>query len=289
MSSHLLSAPTAQICSGKLAISDCRNLHCSPLDVSVNRWLDGTFFLDFLSSSNSTPKATYVCYLCFSSGTKKSGRTYTQVRMYTQAWACLQSYEQLFIFKLECVFEGWGDKKATSAKGVVHTEASSVLSHLPASPLGIRYSSAFLSSPTELPPCPLPQACLTRKSSHSSKAWDEHLHWPRRSEAEGDISGPLHDHFSTLYFGLERHWVSLSQMPSSVWGLLKDPLVYCLSLLNTDDEMVGETRGLVMLVPDDRRCRRSVCHFSTCMWPKLLHRQHLGIREQLLQFFLKEW
>lgn len=211
---------------------------------------------------------------------------------HTHRYGCTHRRGPAFRVMSSYLFLSWSvflRDEGTSAKGVVHTEASSVLSHLPASPLGIRYSSAFLSSPTELPPCPLPQACLARKSSHSSKAWDEHLHWPRRSEAEGDISGPLHDHFSTLYFGLERHWVSLSQMPSSVWGLLKDPLVYCLSLLNTDDEMVGETRGLVMLVPDDRRCRRSVCHFSTCMWPKLLHRQHLGIREQLLQFFLKEW
>lgn len=74
--------------------------------------------------------------------------------------------------------------------------------------------------------------------------------------------------------------VCVSQMPSSVFrspegssGLL------CLSLLNTDDNVVDETGDLIILAPGDMRCRQYVCNFSAYMWPKHFHRQPLENRE----------
>lgn len=95
-----------------------------------------------------------------------------------------------------------------------------------------------------------------------------------------------HNHLSTLHFAVELHWFSLSQMPSSVHVSPKvsSGLLY-LSLLNTDNKMVDETRGLVTLVPRDTRCRQYMCNFSTCTWPKHCHTQHLENRVTLIFFF----
>lgn len=85
---------------------------------------------------------------------------------------------------------------------------------------------------------------------------------------------------------LQLHWISLPQMPSNVCSSPESSSgLLCLSLLNTGDKMVDETRGLVTSAFGDTRCRGYMCNFLTRMWPEHLHMQHLENRVTSLTVF----
>lgn len=110
----------------------------------------------------------YVCSLCFSSGTKKSGRTYIQVWMYTQAWACLPSYEQLLFFSWVCV---WGTRGQESHFCKGSGPRWSFL--CPKPPPCVTPRCTLFICLSELThrasSLPLPPACPARKPSHSKR------------------------------------------------------------------------------------------------------------------------
>lgn len=133
------------------------------------------------------------------------------------------------------------------------------LGHLPAATpggcAGRHVLAAFLwviGLTTALLPPP-PSGLASQEVTTTDKRFcAEHLHWPP-SEARGRWwwvwgLGPLHRTIIFILFilVLELCGISLSQMPFSAYrppegssGLLG------ISLLNTDDKIVGETRGLV--------------------------------------------
>lgn len=116
----------------------------------MDLWIDGLLALfpfDSLSSSNSTLKeCMFVAYVSpqdqrnLAEHAHKYGCTHKR----GPAFRVISSY----YFLAGVGFEAPGDKKATSAKGVVHTKASSVRSHLPAPPLGRCTSFTCLSELT---------------------------------------------------------------------------------------------------------------------------------------------
>lgn len=148
--------------------------------------LTALVFFDFLSSSNSTLKGMYVwCYVSPQEQRNLAEHTYRYGRTHRHgpAFRAMSSY-----YFLAGVCD-WGTRGQESHFCEGSGPHWSFLCPKPPPCITptCTLSPAFLSSPTELPPARLPQACPPRKSSHSSKAWDEPLQWPGRPEAEGDV------------------------------------------------------------------------------------------------------
>lgn len=130
------------------------------------------------------------------------------------------------------MFGGQGDKKATSAEGVVRAAASSVLSHLPVLLLGVCCaSSAHQAHPQHLlhrlpqasqPGSPATAATL-ELSIFSGPGGQRRMVASRASLRLGAASQCL----STLHFGLKLHWLCVYvclKCPHQYSGLLKAPL-----------------------------------------------------------------
>ena len=205
-------------------------------------------------------------------------------------WVCTELCT-INTFELKSVSAGQRDQKVTSAEGVVHPVVSSVLSHL----LAVTSGCVLCSDPLTQLTHRVSSSASLRPGQPGSSATAETLSWAssmaQRPEALGDIQGRSEawGHFTagpSFYLGhssLELHWISLPQMPSNVCSSPEGSSgLLCLSLWNTGDKIVDETRGLVTSVLGDMRCRGYMCNFLTRMWPKHLHMQHLENTEWLL-------
>lgn len=110
------------------------------------------FFFDFLSSSNTMQKRNVIFVAYISPQEQRNLAAYTH--RFGCAHRCGPSFRVIHDYYFLVRVYVWG-QEATSAERAVHITASSVLSHLPVSPLGVHcVSSVSLSSPTVLPPPP---------------------------------------------------------------------------------------------------------------------------------------
>lgn len=220
-------------------------------------------------------KATLCLWLIFLPRNKNLvGLTYSYGHTHRNAGLAFRAMHNYYYFLIGMCLGDSREKKATATAEVVHSAASSVLSHLPAVAPGVHCAHchhcfclprwAHPQWLLPLPPWPGRPERTCPSIFNTLPQGQRRVVTPRAGLRLGATSQD--DHLSTSHLCLELHWISLSQTSSLV---SRSPGLLCLSLLITDDKVVDETRGLVTFIPGYMRCVQFLKMYLTCERTKI--------------------